>query len=157
MPLTGTKRVSHEGYRNHNAIALGYHRWSNAIANRQDLSNDRRDTRIAALNERRVFTIGPKATGKQRATLSGTITSISTGEPIIGATCYYGAKYFDWCCNRWVRKIQPRITGRATVLTIRSLGMKTTQRTVVVQSDGRLNIEMLCRRLNLKSCSYIWS
>ncbi|MBX7092079.1 MAG: TonB-dependent receptor [Cyclobacteriaceae bacterium] len=121
----------------------------NAIANRQNLSNDEENTRIAALNERRVFTIGPRANGKQRATLSGTITSISTGEPIIGAAITVQNTSIGVATDESGKFSLELPVGRQ-LLTIRSLGMKTTQRTVVVQSDGRLNIEMLPESANLK-------
>jgi TonB dependent receptor/CarboxypepD_reg-like domain/TonB-dependent Receptor Plug Domain len=122
---------------------------SNGSSNREDVSSDEENSRIAALNERRVFTIGSKATGKQRAVVSGTIKSISTGESIIGATVTVQNSTLGAATDETGRYSLELPVGRHQLI-IRSIGMKATQRTLVLQSDGKLNIEMVPESSNLK-------
>lgn len=121
----------------------------NNSSNRENISDDEENNRIAALNERRVFTIGARPSGKQRAVLSGTIKSISTGEPIIGAALTVQNSAVGAATDESGNYKLELPAGRH-LITIRSIGMKTTQRTVVVQADGRLDIEMVSESANLK-------
>lgn len=121
----------------------------NNTSNRENISDDEENNRIAALNERRVFTIGARPSGKQRAVVSGTIKSISTGEPIIGAALTVQNSAVGAATDE-SGKYKLELPAGRHLITIRSIGMKTTQRTVVVQADGRLDIEMVSESANLK-------
>ena len=93
--------------------------------------------------ENKIFEIGTKSNTitKGRSTISGYIRDEKTGEPITGAfinvdssrtgvlTDQYG--YFTLNLNRGQH-----------VLYINSVGMETTRRTVILYSDGKLNIEL---------------
>lgn len=117
--------------------------------NREPVSSDEEYNRIAALNERRVFTIGPRVSGKQRAVLSGTVKSISTGEPIIGATISVQNSTVGVATDEKGSYSLELPVGKHMII-VRSIGMKSTQRSVVLQSDGKLNIEMVTESANLK-------
>jgi hypothetical protein len=121
----------------------------NRPTNQPVISNDDEINRISALNERRVFDIGIKNSGKTRAIVTGTIKSVTNGESIIGAaiTVQNSSAGVATDENGNYRLELP--TGRH-ILTIRSIGMKSTIRTIVLHSDGRLNIEMVPESANLK-------
>lgn len=121
----------------------------NRTTNRQAISNDDENNRISALNERRLFDIGIKNSGKTRATLSGTIKSMNNGEPIIGAAVTIQNSSAGVATDENGNYKLELPSGRH-VLIIRSIGMKSTTRTVVLHSDGRLNIEMVPESSNLK-------
>jgi len=122
---------------------------SDNAKDRTRLSDEEENNRIAALNERRVFTIGSKVSGKQRAIVSGTVKSISTGEPIIGAGITVQNSTIGAATDETGKYSMEIPVGKQQII-IRSIGMKTTQRTIVVQSDGKLNIEMVPESANLK-------
>lgn len=111
--------------------------------------DDEERNRIAALNERRVFDVGIKGSGKARATVSGTIKSISTGEPIIGAAVTVQNSTAGVATDEKGNYRLELPTGKQQLI-IRSIGMKATTRTIVLHSDGRLNIEMASESANLK-------
>lgn len=112
-------------------------------------SNEDEINRIAALNERRLFTIGLKNSGKARAVLSGTVKSMNNGEPIIGAAITVQNSSAGVATDEKGNYTLELPTGKH-VLTIRSIGLKNTTRTLVLHSDGRLNIEMVAESANLK-------
>lgn len=118
-------------------------------ANRAEGSTDEEQNRIAALNERRVFEIGLKNSGKVRATITGTVKSISTGEPIVGAAITVAGSSSGVATDENGHYSLEIPTGRQQLI-IRSIGMKSTTRTIVLHSDGRLNIEMATESANLK-------
>lgn len=113
------------------------------------LSNEDENNRIAALNERRVFNIGTKNSGKSRATISGTVKSMNTGEPILGAAITVQNSSAGVATDENGNYTLELPAGRH-VITIRSIGMKSTTRTILLHSDGRLNIEMVPESANLK-------
>jgi TonB dependent receptor/CarboxypepD_reg-like domain/TonB-dependent Receptor Plug Domain len=121
----------------------------NQTPDRPAVANDDEKNRIAALNERRVFDIGIKGPGKARATISGNIRSISTGEPIIGAAVTVQNSTAGVATDEKGNYKLELPTGRQQLI-IRSIGMKATIRTIVLHSDGRLNIEMVSESANLK-------
>lgn len=121
----------------------------NKANDRTKLSDDEENNRIAALNERRVFTIGAKNSGKQRATLSGTVKSVNTGEPIVGAGVTVLNSTVGTATDETGKYTLDLPVGRHQLI-IRSIGMKPTQRTVILQSDGKLNVEMVTESANLK-------
>jgi TonB dependent receptor/CarboxypepD_reg-like domain/TonB-dependent Receptor Plug Domain len=121
----------------------------NQRTTRPEASNEDEKNRIAALNERRVFDIGIKNSGKARATVSGIIRSISTGEPIIGAAVTVENSTAGVATDEKGNYTLELPTGKQKLI-IRSIGMKATSRTIVLHSDGRLNIEMASESANLK-------
>jgi hypothetical protein len=120
----------------------------NRPANRPAISNDDEYNRISALNERRVFDIGIKNSGKARATISGTVKSMNSGEPILGAAVTVQNSSAGVATDEKGNYSLELPTGRHS-LTIRSIGMKNTIRNIVLHSDGRLNIEMVPESSNL--------
>jgi hypothetical protein len=121
----------------------------NRPTNQPVISNDEENNRIAALNERRVFNLGNKDSRKARAILSGTVKSMNNDEPIIGAAVTVQNSSAGVATDEKGNYSLELPTGKH-ILTIRSIGMKSTIRTVVLNSDGRLNIEMVPESANLK-------
>lgn len=117
--------------------------------NKPVISNEDENNRIAALNERRVFNIGNKNSGKARAIVSGTVRSLNNNEPIIGAALTVQNSSAGVATDEHGNYSLELPTGKH-LITIRSIGMKNTTRTILLNADGRLNIEMIPESANLK-------
>lgn len=73
--------------------------------------------------------------------ISGTIREESTGEPVIGASVYVESPLIGVATDQFGYYSLTLPRG-SYVLHIKSLGMKATQRNVVLHSNGRLDIEL---------------
>jgi len=120
------------------------------------------------LAEDKVYVIGIKTTNLQgKATISGIIRDINSGEPIIGASIssISGSAVISDQLGNYSISLQK---GRHE-LKIQSVGMKKTARHVMLYSDGKLNIELeesitslkevVCRNWILKpsrTCPQSW-
>lgn len=92
--------------------------------------------------EEKLYVIGPRTSDLSgQATLSGVITDASTGEPVIGATVYIEKPLIGVVTNQFGHFAITLPKGRHEVL-IKSIGMKTTRRQVMMYADGRLSIEI---------------
>lgn len=117
-------------------------------SNRSMVVREDEYNRIAVLNERRVFTIGNKSSEKVRARISGTVKSMGNGEPIVGASITVQNTLIGTATDEQGNYSLELPTGKH-VLIYRSIGMKNATRTIVLYSDGRLNIEMVSESANL--------
>lgn len=122
---------------------------SGRLSNQPVISNDDENNRLAALDERRVFEIGNKNSGKARATIRGTVKSITNGELIIGAAITVQSSSVGVATDEKGGYMLELPVGRHTIL-IRSIGMKSTRRVVELYSDGGLNISLVPESANLK-------
>ncbi len=109
-------------------------------------------TKNSTINdEYKLFTIGNPAlnTQSETATLQGTIKDSETGEPLVGATIYIKELGKGTACNSFgfysitVPKGQYKVEYRL-------IGMQTTQRNIIIHSDGKLNVEMKDKPASLK-------
>ena len=92
--------------------------------------------------ENKLFEIGSRSSSKKsNAVLTGFVRDAKNGEALPGASVYIDSLFTGVLTDRfgyYSLTVQP---GMHT-MEVTSIGMKTTQRQIVVYSDGKLNIEM---------------
>lgn len=93
--------------------------------------------------ETRLIEIGPKSgrTGSGKATLAGHIRESKTGEPLIGAVVYVEDPWIGVASDAYGYYSITLPKGKHT-LNIKSIGMKDTQRQILLNGDGTLDIEV---------------
>jgi hypothetical protein len=92
--------------------------------------------------EEKVIALGTKTNNLQgTATISGTVRDIKSGEAIIGASVYIESPMIGVSTDQLGRYSLTLSKGRHE-LKIKSVGMKTTQRQVMLYSNGKLDIEL---------------
>jgi hypothetical protein len=92
--------------------------------------------------EEKLFVIGPRSeTLTGNATLSGTVTESTSGEPVIGASVYTEKPLVGVITNQFGYFAITLPKGRHEIF-IKSIGMKTTRRQVMLYADGKLSIEI---------------
>ncbi|WP_430814385.1 TonB-dependent receptor [Carboxylicivirga sp. RSCT41] len=98
-----------------------------------------------------VFTIGSQAKNlySNNAILSGKITDIESGEPLVGTVVYIDDLKNGTVTNLYGHYSFSLPKGQYKV-EYRSVGMKTTYRNIVIHSDGSLNVEMKSKPTSLK-------
>ncbi|WP_439182148.1 TonB-dependent receptor [Carboxylicivirga taeanensis] len=98
-----------------------------------------------------LFTIGNQAKTpySKVATLSGKITDIESGEPLVGTVVYVDDLKNGTVTNLYGHYSFSLPTGRYKV-EYRSVGMKTTYRNIVIHSDGSLDVRMKSKPTSLK-------
>ncbi|TRX71688.1 TonB-dependent receptor [Carboxylicivirga sp. M1479] len=98
-----------------------------------------------------VFSIGNQGQGThtKQATLSGKITDIESGEPLVGTVVYVNDLKNGTITNLYGHYSFSLPKGRYKV-EYRSIGMKTTFRNIVIHSDGSLDVEMKSKPTSLK-------
>jgi hypothetical protein len=92
--------------------------------------------------EEKLYSVGPRSenlTGN--ATLSGVITDLDSGEPVIGASVYIEKPIIGAITNQFGYFSLTLPKGRHEIH-IKSVGMKSTRRQVMLYSNGKLNIEI---------------
>lgn len=107
-----------------------------------DYSEFERKEKQKKLAEEKLYSIGPRTTDLTgTATLSGTITESNSGEPVIGATVYIEKPLIGVVTNQFGHFAITLPKGRHEIM-IKSIGMKTTRRQVMMYADGKLSIEI---------------
>ena len=97
---------------------------------------------VEATSENKTYEIGIKGTSKTGAvTLAGYVRDVKSGEPVIGASIYIAALKTGIATDQFGYYSLNLPRGPHTLL-VRGLGMKDTRRQVVLNTDGKLNIEM---------------
>ncbi len=95
------------------------------------------------LAEARLYSIGNRMDdGKGNAMLTGSIRDAATGEPVIGTAVFVENPVVGVATDQFGYYAITLPKGRHT-LQIKSVGMKSTQRQVMLYSNGRLDIELL--------------
>jgi hypothetical protein len=97
---------------------------------------------VEATSENKTYEIGIRGTSKTgTVTLAGYVRDIKSGEPVIGASIYITALKTGIATDQFGYYSLNLPRGPHTLL-VRGLGMKDTRRQVVLNTDGKLNIEM---------------
>lgn len=97
---------------------------------------------VEATSENKTYEIGIRGTSKTGAvTLAGYVRDVKSGEPVIGASIYIAALKTGIATDQFGYYSLNLPRGPHTLL-VRGLGMKDTRRQVVLNTDGKLNIEM---------------
>jgi len=94
------------------------------------------------LAENKLYSIGPKTGNMQgNATVAGNIREATTGEPVIGAAVFVEKPLIGVATDQFGYYSISLPKGRHE-LRIKSVGMKATQRQLMVYGDGKLEIEL---------------
>ena len=94
------------------------------------------------LAESKLYSIGTKTSNLQgNATLAGHIRDAANGEPVIGAALFIEKPLIGVATDQFGYYSITLPKGRHE-LQIKSIGMKTTQRQIMLYSDGQLEIEL---------------
>jgi hypothetical protein len=107
-----------------------------------DYSDFERKEKQKKAAEEKLYVIGPRTdnlTGN--ATLSGVVTESTSGEPVIGATVHIEKPLIGVVTNQFGHFAITLPKGRQEIF-IKSMGMKTTRRQVMLYADGKLSIEI---------------
>jgi Outer membrane receptor proteins, mostly Fe transport len=96
-----------------------------------------------ATSENRLYVIGNEnlPNPSERATLTGVVTYVNTGEPVVGVVLYTEDIRYTATSDAFGFYSLRLPTGRQKIL-IKGLGMKDTQRNLEIFSDGKLNVEL---------------
>lgn len=95
-----------------------------------------------ATSENKIYTIGDVPTpGSGKIKLSGHMTDFRTGEPIVGAVVYIENPTIAATTDAFGYYTLLLPAGRHN-LQIKGMGLKDTQRQIMLNSDGRLDIEL---------------
>lgn len=107
-----------------------------------DFSDYERQEQLRKRVEEKLIPIGTKTNNLQgTATFSGTVRDIKSGEAIIGASVYIENPMIGISTDQLGRYSLTLSKGRHEVK-IKSVGMKTTQRQIMLYGNGRLDIEL---------------
>jgi hypothetical protein len=136
--ITKTRKIATE-------LAVGFFNAEPADANQRevfDFSEYEKQERKKKIAETKLFSIGNKSASLEgRATLAGSIRDASTGEPVIGATVYIERPMIGVATDHFGYYSITIPKGKHE-LKIKSMGMKGTQRQIMLYSDGKLDIEL---------------
>ncbi len=99
--------------------------------------------KLKAATENKLFVIGTKSgkDNKPTSTLAGYIRDIKTGEGIVGASVYLDTPAIGVNTDQFGYYSLSLTKGRHT-LTVSSVGMKDAKRQVLINADGKLDIEL---------------
>ncbi|MFN8340069.1 MAG: TonB-dependent receptor [Cyclobacteriaceae bacterium] len=125
----------------------GYFGYSSLAKNQDDaalqsfLAGKQRDQQQASLEDK-LFIIGSRsAEQKGNPSVAGYVRNIDNGEPIVGAVVMIENPFMGTATDAFGYFSLSLPKGRYE-LKIKSLGMKTTRRQIMLYSDGKLDIEM---------------
>ncbi|CAM3699071.1 TonB-dependent receptor [Mucilaginibacter galii] len=97
---------------------------------------------VEATSENKTYEIGIKGASKTgTVTLAGYVRDVKSGEPVIGASIYIAALKTGIATDQF-GYYSLNLPRGPHILLVRGLGMKDTRRQVVLNTDGKLNIEM---------------
>lgn len=102
--------------------------------------------------QNKLYTIGGQypSSNPGRKTITGYILDNNTGEPVIGASIHVENTNINTLSDQYGYYTISVPAGRHT-LSIQDIGMKDTKREVIVNGDGRFNIEMQTQVISLKN------
>jgi hypothetical protein len=107
-----------------------------------DYSEYERKEKLRKLAETRLYLIGNKNSPPAgNATLAGTIRDASNGEPVIGASLYITETGTGASTDQF-GYYSIRLPKGRHEMTIKSIGMKSTQRDFILYSDGKLDADL---------------
>ena len=107
------------------------------------LNEDTKEKAVEAVSENKVYVIGIPTNNitPGKATLTGYLRDVKSGEPVVGASIYIPSTQQGVATNAFGFYTVTLPKG-ATTMQIKGLGMRDTRRQLMVYGDGRLNIEM---------------
>lgn len=112
--------------------------------------NDPADKVQVATQDNKLYVIGTKtADVSGKSTVAGYIRDAKTGEPVIGASVYIQNPSIGVSTDQYGYFTIMLPKGKHT-LNIQSIGMSDTKRQLMVQGDGKINIDMQSEVMTLK-------
>ena len=114
------------------------------FAERRCIANEpaKKEKPTSSFTENKLFEIGCRSSAKKgNAVLTGFVKDIKNGEAIPGASVYIDSSFTGVLTDRFGYYSLTVSPGIHT-LEVSSIGMKATQRHLMVYADGKLNIEM---------------
>lgn len=107
-----------------------------------DYSEYEKQEKRKKIIETKLYSIGDKSSNLQgNATLAGSVRDAATGEPVIGASIYIERPLIGVATDQFGYFSITLPKGRHE-LKMKSVGMKSTQRQVMLYSSGKLDIEL---------------
>lgn len=105
-----------------------------------------------AIQQNKLYIIGGQNLSKTpgRKTITGYVLNNNTGEPVIGASIRMENSSINALSDQYGYYTISIPPGRHT-LSIQNIGMKDTRREIMVNGDGRFNIEMQTQIISLKN------
>lgn len=119
--------------------------------NAATLTDETEEKIQVATQDNKLYVIGNKSTTNidGRITVAGYIRDAKTGEPVIGASVYIENPRIGVATDQYGYFTIMLPKGRHTLF-IQSIGMTDTKRQLLVQGDGKINIDMLSQVMTLK-------
>jgi TonB dependent receptor/CarboxypepD_reg-like domain/TonB-dependent Receptor Plug Domain len=117
-----------------------------------DHVTDRRDPVQNAILENKLYQIGANTAnnGQPNALISGYVHDAKTGEAVSGASLYIDKPHLGVSTDQYGYFALSLPRGRL-VLNIQSIGMKDTRRQILLNGDGKLNIDLQSQVMMLKN------
>src|SRR5665647_134305 len=117
-----------------------------------DIYSNTENKAPSATLQNKLYTIGGQypSSNSGRKTITGYILDNNTGEPVIGASIHVENTNINTLSDQYGYYTISVPAGRHT-LSIQDIGMKDTKREVIVNGDGRFNIEMQTQVISLKN------
>ncbi|HEY5825164.1 MAG TPA: TonB-dependent receptor [Cyclobacteriaceae bacterium] len=107
-----------------------------------DYSDYEKQERLKKQTEQKLIPIGAKSNDLQgTATVTGTVKDVKSGEAIIGASVFIESPMIGISTDQFGRYSLTLPKGRHE-LKIKSIGMKNTQRQIMLYSNGKLDVEV---------------
>ena len=107
-----------------------------------DYSDYEKQERLKKQTEQKLIPIGTKTNNLQgTATLTGTVKDVKSGEAIIGASVFIESPMIGISTDQFGRYSLTLPKGRHEIK-IKSIGMKHTQRQIMLYSNGKLDVEV---------------
>lgn len=102
--------------------------------------------------ENKIYQIGIYSAnnGQPNALISGYVRDAKTGEAVSGASIYIDKPHIGASTDQYGYYALSLPRGRLT-LNIQSIGMRDTRRQIILESDGKLNIDLLSQVMMLKN------
>lgn len=121
-----------------------------SIADDIDL-NEAQEKLQVAKQENRVYVVGQKSidNSNARVTVTGYVRDAKTGEPVIGASVYIQNPPIGVATDQYGYFTIQLPKGKQTLF-IQSIGMSDSKRQLLVQGDGKINIDMQSTVMALK-------
>lgn len=103
----------------------------------------------SAKQDNKVYIIGEKGNTAGNIIVTGYVRDVKTGEPVIGASVYIENPRIGALTDQYGYYSITLPKGRQT-LNIQSIGMSDAKRQILLQGDGKLNIEIPAQVMTLK-------
>src|SRR6185437_6113941 len=118
-----------------------------------DFGEENQSARLErAILENKLYQIGENAAnnGQPSAIIAGYVRDAKTGEPVIGASLYIDKPRIGVASDQYGYYTISLPKGRH-ILNIQSIGMKDTRRQILLQGDGKMNIDLQGQVMMLKN------